>query len=98
MKQGQGLFILGSQVSAIGSQVQAFSTRFGFGIFLHLHQNLNTRTRYLTAETRDLKNAFPANAPVSCFPLSETIPTPFSFHTFALLHKPQAGLHFCTYF
>ena len=36
-------------------QVQVFSTRFGYGIILHLHPNLNTRTRYLTAETRDLK-------------------------------------------
>ncbi len=49
------MFILGSQVSAIGSQVQVISTRYGYGIFLHLHPNLNTRTRCLTAETRDLK-------------------------------------------
>jgi hypothetical protein len=41
---------------------------FGFGIFLHPRPNLNTRTRYLTAETRDLKNAPLANSPVSGFP------------------------------
>ena len=45
-----GYLILGSLVSAIGSQVQVFSTRFGSGISLHLHPNLNT-------ETRDLKMA-----------------------------------------
>jgi hypothetical protein len=50
-----GYFILGSLVSAIGSQVQVFSTRFGTGIFLHLHPNLNTRTGLPTAETWDLK-------------------------------------------
>jgi len=46
------------------------STRYGYGTFLHLHPNLNTRTRCLTTETRDLKNGPPANPPVSGFPLS----------------------------
>ncbi len=32
------------------------STRYGYGTFLHLHPYLNTRTRCLTAETRDLKS------------------------------------------
>jgi hypothetical protein len=49
-----GWLILGSQVPAVGSQVRVVSTRFGYGIFLHLYPHLNTRTRYLTAETRDL--------------------------------------------
>ncbi len=70
--QSQGWFIFGSQVPAVGSQVQVFSTRFGCGIFLHLHPNLNTRTRYLTVETRDLKMHPSANLPVSGFPLSDS--------------------------
>ncbi len=39
--------------------------------FLNLHPNLNTRTRRLMAETRDLKVCSPANHPVSGLPLSE---------------------------
>jgi len=52
---GAGLGLVNSRVSAIGSQLQVFSTRFGYGFFPHLHPNLNTRTRYLTTETRDLE-------------------------------------------
>ena len=37
--------------------------------FLNLHPNPNARTRYLMAETRDLKMGTPANHPVSGFPL-----------------------------
>lgn len=36
---------------------------------LNLHPNLNTRTRYPTAGTRDLKICPPANPPASGFPL-----------------------------
>jgi len=43
--------------------------------FLNLHPNLNTRTRRLMAETRDLKVCSPANHPVSGFPLLDCIPT-----------------------
>jgi hypothetical protein len=38
--------------------------------FLNLYLNLNTRTRHLMAETRDLKVCSPANHLVSGFPLS----------------------------
>ena len=41
--------------------------------FLNLYPNLNTRTRYLMAETRDLKISTPANHPVSGFPLSQCL-------------------------
>ena len=37
----------------------------------HPNLNLNARTRYLMAETRDLKMGTPANHPVSGSPLSE---------------------------
>jgi len=62
--------ILRSQVPAFRCLVQVFSTRFGFGIFLYPHPHQNSRTRSLIAETGDLKNASPANHPVSGFPLS----------------------------
>jgi hypothetical protein len=42
--------------------------------FLNLHPNLNTRTRRLMAETRDLKVCSPANHPVSGLPLLDCIP------------------------
>jgi hypothetical protein len=38
--------------------------------FPDLHLYLNTRTRYLMAETWDLKEMSPANYPVSGLPLS----------------------------
>jgi hypothetical protein len=63
--------MFGSQVSAIGSQVRVVGYRCGCGIIqiLNLYPNLNTCTRLPMAETRDLKS-FPANLPVSGFPLS----------------------------
>jgi hypothetical protein len=42
--------------------------------FLNLHPNLNTRTRPLMAETRDLKMGTSANHPASGFPLLDCIP------------------------
>jgi len=42
---------------------------------LNLRPNLNTRTRYPMAETRDLKMTSPANHPVSGFPLFDGVPT-----------------------
>jgi hypothetical protein len=42
--------------------------------FLNLHPNLNTRTRHLMAETRDLKMGTSANHPVSGLPLSDYLP------------------------
>ena len=41
---------------------------------LNLYPNLNTRTRYPTAETRDLKTTSPAIPPVSGFPLIDCVP------------------------
>ncbi len=87
------MFILGSQVSAIGSQVQAFGTRYGYGTFLHLHPNLNTRTRCLTAETRDQKNGSPLiiRSPV---PLEQNYPYPYPFLTPHLCTFAQAAGRF----
>ena len=42
--------------------------------FLNLHPSLNTRTRHLTAGTRDPKEMPPANHPVSGFPLFDCVP------------------------
>ena len=49
-----------SRVSAIRSQVQVFSTRFGFRIIPAPElPHLNSRTRHPTAETWDPRNASP---------------------------------------
>jgi hypothetical protein len=68
--------MFGSQVSAIRSPVRVIRYRCGCGIIqiLNLYPNLNTRTRLPTTETRDQKS-FPANLPVSGFPLSQFCPS-----------------------
>jgi hypothetical protein len=56
--------------------------------FLNLHPNLNTRTRRLMAETRDLKVCSPANRPVSGLPLLDCIPIRYPL-TADRYHPPQ---------
>ncbi len=51
------------------------STRYGYGTFLHLHPNLNTRTRCLTTETRDLK-CTPSQSSGLRFPFERNYPDP----------------------
>ena len=64
--------MLGSQVSAIRSQVQVIRHRCGCGKIqiLNLYPNLKTWSLLPTAETRDLKMSAPANPPLSGSPLS----------------------------
>ena len=60
------------QVSGLGYRYgYRYGNRFGNRARdLYLYPNLNTRTRHLMAETRNLKVCFSANHPVSGFPLS----------------------------
>ena len=62
----------GSREPGSGVRVRVQVRDLNFARLPHLH--LNTRARYLRAETWDPKMAL----------------------TFAPLHRPQAGLHFCT--
>ncbi|MEY4378763.1 MAG: hypothetical protein RLZ85_644, partial [Verrucomicrobiota bacterium] len=52
--------------------------RFGCGTGLNLHPVLNTRTRYLTAVTRDLRMGCCNEGSTRCCPYPKTASQPFT--------------------
>ena len=81
--------MLGSQVSAIRSQVQVIRYRCGCGKIqiLNLYPNPKTWSWLPTAETRDLKMSALANPPLSGFPLDLLFP-----RLLALVHGASGQL------